>query len=187
MSYDKQTVNILVLELATMVVAVAIAFSATLLTVFDLRSIFSFVFATILVIWFWWGYVMDRLEFPPKGNRFPLMDVLVLVFISLIPFALRQAAVSPLSGTLAAILVAWALVIRRIRREYGGAASPERMHVLELEVDQRLVVAALLVVSALLGAVSDTAGVYTLIAAGGVAVFWNVAAIRSRREVNAGT
>jgi uncharacterized membrane protein len=181
LSYDRQTVNILILELATMVVAVAISFSATLLTVFDFRGILFFVFAMILVIWFWWGYVMDRLEFPPRSRRFPLMDVLVLVLISLIPFALRQTSISPLSATLAAILVAWALVIRGIRREYGGTAPSERMHTLELEVDQRLASAAVLVVSALAGAVSDTAGVYLLVAAGVVAVAWNVAASRSVR------
>jgi hypothetical protein len=178
LSYDKQTVNILVLELATMVVAVAIAFSATLLTVFDLRTILFFVFATILVIWFWWGYVMDRLEFPPRSKRFPFMDVLVLVLISLIPFALRQGSIAPLSGTLAAILVAWALVIRGIIRENGDTASPERAHLLELEVDHRLVSAGLLVVSALVGVVSDTLGVYLLVVAGGVAVAWNIAANR---------
>lgn len=181
MSYDKQTVNVLVLELATMVVAVAIAFSATLLTVFSFRTILFFVFATVLVIWFWWGYVMDRLEFPPRSQRFPLMDVLVLVLISLIPFALRQAGISPLSATLAAILIAWALVIRGIIHEYAPSANLDRMRVLELEVDQRLAAAAILIVSALVGVISDTLGVYLLVVSGVVAVGWNVAASRNFR------
>ena len=181
MSYDKQTVNVLVLELATMVVAVAIAFSATLLTEFSLRTILFFVFATVLVIWFWWGYVMDRLEFPPRSQRFPLMDVLVLVLISLIPFALRQTSIPPLSGTLAAILVAWALVIRGITREYSDSAPASRMHALEMEVDQRLATAALLIVSALVGVISDTVGVYLLVISGMVAVGWTVISGRNLR------
>ncbi|MCL4518025.1 MAG: hypothetical protein M1587_02380, partial [Thaumarchaeota archaeon] len=125
MSYDRQTVNILVLELATMVVAVAVAFGANFLSNFDLADVLYFIFATSVAIWFWWGYVMDRLEFPPKSQRFPLMDVVVLVLIALIPFALRQRNISALSGTLAAVLFAWALLIRRIIHENSDSISAE--------------------------------------------------------------
>ncbi len=181
MSYDRQTVNILVLELATMVVAVAVAFGANLLTTFDLSDILYFIFATSVAIWFWWGYVMDRLEFPPKSNRFPLIDVVVLIFIALIPFALRQRHVSVIAGTLAAVVLAWAFLMQRIVRENTGSVSEERIRRLRLEIFERITVGLLLVVSGLVGVANSPFGFFMLYFSGIVAIVWTVLANRRQR------
>lgn len=51
-SYDRQTLNVLVLELATIMVAITISFGATFLVSFSLDDILYFIFATGFVIWF---------------------------------------------------------------------------------------------------------------------------------------
>lgn len=183
MSYDRQTVNILVLELATMVVAVAVAFGANFLSNFDLADVLYFIFATSVAIWFWWGYVMDRLEFPPKSQRFPLMDVVVLVLIALIPFALRQRNISALSGTLAAVLFAWALLIRRIIHENSDSISADKIHQLELEVSQRVLVAIMLSIGVLSGLFIPILGLFILYFSGAIAIVWTVL---TRRRLESG-
>jgi hypothetical protein len=69
MSQDKQTGNLLILELASMVVAISLAFISTFVVSLDFNAILSFVFTNTIVIWFWWGYVMDRL-IPTKNHSF---------------------------------------------------------------------------------------------------------------------
>ena len=187
MSYDRQTVNILVLELATMVVAVAVAFGANFLATFDLSDVLYFIFATSVAIWFWWGYVMDRLEFPPKSQRFPLMDVVVLVLIALIPFALRQRNISALSGTLAAVLFAWALLIRRIIRENSDTISAEKVHQLNLEVSQRVLVAVLLSIGVISGLYIPVLGLLILYISGAIAIMWTVLTRRRLEGGKSGT
>jgi hypothetical protein len=187
LSYDRQTVNVLILELATMVVAIAIAFGANFLTTFFLSDILYFVFATSLVIWFWWGYVMDRLEFPPKSDRFPVLDVLVLILIALIPFALRQREISAISGTLAAVLFAWALLIRGIVRANADSLSAKRVKALRGESALRMGVGLMLVLDAVVGTIVPAAGVELLYLAGIVAVGWTALSRRSsRRESSRG-
>ena len=185
MSYEKQTVNLLILELATMVVAVAIAFGANFLTTFDLSDILFFIFATSVAIWFWWGYVMDRLEFPPRSQGFPFIDVIVLILIALIPFALHQGHIYVVSGTLAAILVAWALLIRSMIRENSDSPR-EKILRLRREVIQRFAIAALLVLDTFISFTEPELGfasLFLLYLSGAVAVVSN---ILIRRKSDAG-
>ncbi len=172
MSYDRQTVNVLVLELATMVVAIAIAFGASFLTTFQIDDVLYFVFATLFVLWFWWGYVMDRLEFPPLSKSFPFWDVLVLLLIAIIPFALRQREISAFAGTLAAMLFAWGLLIRGIIRENLGSLSAEQRQKLRLESRGRFVVGLILSLCASIGYALPLDGLILLFVAGLVAVAW---------------
>ncbi len=162
-----------------MVVAIAIAFGASFLTTFDFSDILYFIFATVFVIWFWWGYVMDRLEFPPKSQRFPFWDVLVLVLIAIIPFALRQREISAFSGTLAAMLFAWGLLINGIIRENSDTLPNERKRKLRLESLGRLVVGLILVLCATIGYLLPAGGFVLLFLAGIVAVAWTTLANRA--------
>lgn len=173
-AHDRQTQNVLVLELATMVVAIALALAANYLASFDLRTILGFIFATCIVIWFWWGYVMDRLAYPQRTGKFPLEDVFVLIFISLIPFALRQAQVYALSTTLAAVLLAWALMIYGIIREYSEKLGPEAHRKLSLEVEQRVIVGLLLVADAIIDLYHPAIGFILLFVPGVFAIVWSL-------------
>ena len=170
-----------------MIVAVAVAFGANFLSTFDLADVLYFIFATSVAIWFWWGYVMDRLEFPPKSQRFPLMDVVVLVLIALIPFALRQRNISALSGTLAAVLFAWALLIRRIIHEHSTSISADKVHQLKLEVSQRVLVAIMLSVGVLSGLFIPILGLFILYLSGAVAIAWTILTRRSHGSSTAVT
>lgn len=176
MAHDRQTQNVLVLELATMVVAIALALAANYLVVFDFRTILSFVFATGIVIWFWWGYVMDRLAYPQRSGKFPLEDVFVLIFISLIPFSLRQGEVYALSTTLAAVLLAWALMIYGIIRENRDKLLHEARRKLYLEVEQRVIVGLLLIADAIIDLVRPDVGFILLFVPGVFAIVWSLVA-----------
>lgn len=169
----------LVLELATMVVAIAIAFGASFLTTFDFSDILYFIFATVFVIWFWWEYVMDRLEYPPKSQRFPFWDVLVLVLIALIPFALRQREIAAISGTLAAMLFAWGFLIGGVVRENSETLPGDRRRKLRLESKGRFVVGLILALCAVIGYLLPAGGFILLLAAGIVAVSWTAFARRA--------
>jgi len=172
--HDKQTQNVLVLELATMVVAIALALAANYLASFTLGTILNFVFATAIVIWFWWGYVMDRLAYPQRTGKFPLEDVFVLIFISLIPFALRQGEVYALSITLAAVLFAWAFMIYGIKRENRDKLGHDAMRKLSLEIDQRAFVGLLLVVDAVIDLRRPDIGFILLFIPGVFAIVWSL-------------
>lgn len=157
-----------------MVVAIALAFSVNYLVSFDLRDVLNFIFAVCVVIWFWWGYVMDRLAYPPRSARFPLADVLVLIFISLIPFSLRQGEIYALSGTLAAALFAWALMINGIVRENRNTLDLLSRRKLQLEVEQRVIVGLLLVADAVIDLERPDIGFILLFVPGVFAVVWSV-------------
>lgn len=166
----------LVLELATMVVAIALAFSVNYLTSFDLRDILDFMLAVGIVVWFWWGYVMDRLAYPPRTGRFPLIDVFVLIFISLIPFSLRQSEVYALSATLATVLFAWAIMIYRIIQENKDRLDQTSRRKLTLEVEQRVIAGLLLVADALIDLKRPDIGFIALFVPGVFAIVWSVIA-----------
>lgn len=174
MAHDKQTQNVLVLELATMVVAIALALAADYLASFSLNTILNFIFATAIVIWFWWGYVMDRLAYPQRTGKFPLEDVLVLIFIALIPFALRQDEIYALSLTLAAVLLAWALMIYGIIRENGSSLARDARRKLSLEVEQRVIVGLLLVLDAAIDLKHPAIGFALLFIPGVFAIVWSL-------------
>lgn len=148
---DRQTINVLVLELATMVVAIALTFSASFLTVFRLEDVVIFVASSVVVIWFWWDYVMDRLRYPPLSTSFPYLDVLVLISISIIPFAVRENSIAYVSGVISFLLVVWALMMSRIVSERGSVMSTETASEIRDEVVQRASVGLLMIGVALLG------------------------------------
>jgi hypothetical protein len=149
---DRQTLNVLMLELATMVVAIALAFSANFLTAFDMNDLLMFVFTTAVVIWFWWDYIRDRLLYPPMTSNFPYLDVLVLILISLIPFALRQNNITYVSGVLSFLLIVWALMISRIMSESKAVLDVARNNQLRTEVVQRASVGFLLLADTVVSA-----------------------------------
>ncbi len=158
MEKDRNTVNVLVLELATMVVAIALAFNADTLvsTTLPLGKLIGFVVVNIIVIWFWWSYVMDRLEFPPKTDQFPVLDVLILVLISLIPFVLRLG-ISYISGLLSALMIIWAIMIRRIMLE-NVQLEQSKLAKLRREMYERIAVGIMLALSLALSLISDVVG-----------------------------
>ncbi|MDG6965413.1 MAG: hypothetical protein JRM75_01935 [Nitrososphaerota archaeon] len=148
MAQDRQTVNVLVLELATMVVAISLAFTTTFVATLDLYTVVSYIFTNIIVIWFWWGYVVDRLAYPPKTMNFPILDIFILILISLLPFALKLGGTSYIAGVVGMIIIVWAFLIRFILKEYGGEMAPERSRSLRAEVKQRLIIGPLFVIDA---------------------------------------
>ncbi|MEM0097895.1 MAG: hypothetical protein QXY52_06880 [Conexivisphaerales archaeon] len=159
MERDRNTVNVLVLELATMVVAIALAFNADTLvsTTLPLGRLIGFIVVNLVVIWFWWSYVMDRLEFPPKTDQFPLLDVLILVLISLIPFVLRLGNIAYISGLLSALMIIWAIMIREIIRENEQLEQVKKAK-LRREMYERVIVGAMLALSLVLSIISEVLG-----------------------------
>jgi uncharacterized membrane protein len=155
-------VNVLVLELATMVVAIALAFNADTLvsTTLPVGRLIGFIVVNLVVIWFWWSYVMDRLEFPPKTDQFPVLDVLILVLISLIPFVLRLGNIAYISGLLSALMIIWAIMIRGIIRENAQLEDVKEAK-LRREMYERVIVGVMLALSLFISVVSTTLG-YTL-------------------------
>ena len=134
-----------------MVVAIALTFSASFLTVFRLEDVVIFVASSVVVIWFWWDYVMDRLRYPPLSTSFPYLDVLVLISISIIPFAVRENSIAYVSGVISFLLVVWALMMSRIVSERGSVMSTETASEIRDEVVQRASVGLLMIGVALLG------------------------------------
>ena len=173
MSRDRQTANVLILELATMVVAISLAFTSTFISTFDLRSMLVFIFITIVVIWFWWDYVMDRLAFPPRTSRFPLLDILVLILISLIPFAIRQDEIYYLSGVLGALIIVWALLIRDIIKENRDLIEQRKKCEMDEEVKQRLVVGVAFILTTVLSIFYSFIGVEVFIFLVILIIAWN--------------
>ncbi len=161
MERDRNTINVLVLELATMVVAIALAFNADTLvsTTLPVGRLIGFIVVNIIVIWFWWSYVMDRLEFPPKTDQFPVLDVLILVLISLIPFVLR-IGISYISGLLSALMIIWAFMIKRIISENANIEQIKYAKLMR-EMHERIVVGLMLALTLILSIISDELG-YTL-------------------------
>lgn len=160
MEKDRNTVNVLVLELATMIVAIALAFNADTLvsTTLPVGRIIGFIIINLVVIWFWWSYVMDRLAFPPKTDRFPVLDVLILVLISLIPFVLRLANVFYVAGLLAVLMIIWAAMIRGIMKENSSTIDQVTVDRLRKEMNQRITVGVILLLSAVISFVSTVVG-----------------------------
>ncbi|MGC8557684.1 MAG: hypothetical protein ACP5NC_01655 [Nitrososphaeria archaeon] len=164
MERDRSTVNVLVLELATMIVAIALAFNADTLvsTTLPLERLIGFIIVNLVVIWFWWSYVMDRLEFPPKTDQFPVLDVLILVLISLIPFVLRLGNILYISGLLAVLMIIWATMIREIVKEN---AQIEQLKIAKLkrEMYERIVVGVIFVMSLIISFISIVIGYFLFI------------------------
>jgi hypothetical protein len=154
---DKLTGNLLVLELATMVIAIALAFNAESLVASDLASIIRFIVITALVVWFWWIYVADRLEFPPKTMAFPLIDVLILILIAIIPVIIRQG-ITAISVFFAVLLLLWGRLIKHMIFEYNESISDKRRRDLRREELLRYAFGTLLAVNAIVGIISPIDG-----------------------------
>ncbi len=171
MKEDQTTLNVLVLELATMIVAIALAFNADSLfsAPFFLGGLIGFIIITIIVIKFWWDYVMDRLEFPPKTNHFPVIDVLILILISLIPFVLRHG-LSYTLGLLAALMIAWAFMTKEIISENLENGN-QRIRELRIEMYERIGAGLILAVDSILIIINDILG-YSLFLAVLVIMFF---------------
>jgi membrane protein YdbS with pleckstrin-like domain len=138
---DLVTVNLLILELATMVVAIAMAFTAQLIS--QLRSItlyeiIEFFLITVIVIWFWWIYVMERLEYPPKSDVFPVYDVLILISISLIPLVYRNGGLRYLSALFSFMMLSWSFMIYHIIKEHSEDITKEEEKFLRTEAKLRI-------------------------------------------------
>ncbi|MGC8860328.1 MAG: hypothetical protein ACP5QH_03885 [Thermoplasmata archaeon] len=138
---DLVTVNLLILELATMVVAIALAFTAQLIS--QLRSItlyeiIEFFLITVIVIWFWWIYVMERLEYPPKSDVFPVYDVLILISISLIPLVYRNGGLRYLSALFSFMMLSWSFMIYHIIKEHSEDITKEEEKFLRTEAKLRI-------------------------------------------------
>lgn len=141
MEKDRSTVNVLVLELATMIVAIALAFNADTLTTTQFRvdALLRFIIVTMVVIWFWWNYVMDRLEFPPRTGSFPFLDVLILVLISLFPIVLRAGRFDYTAGLLAVLMIVWAAMLVEIVRENPEVDETRRKGLIREAYERALV------------------------------------------------
>ena len=165
-----------------MVVAIALAFSASFLTVFRLDIVVVFVFITSVVIWFWWDYIRDRLLYPPVTSNFPYLDVFVLILISLLPFALRQGSVAYISGVLAVLLLVWALMLSRVISERSGSLDGGTMVQLRREVVQRALMGILLIADSAVSFYYNLAGEAVLLVLLATVIAWNFVN-RGRKQV----
>ena len=147
---SRLTANMLVLELSTMIVAIALAFNAESLETSRLTwaSLVNFVIVNIVVIWFWWRYVVERLGNPPKRSEFPVLDVIILILISVLPVVLRTGDLTYIAGVLAAIAFSWSGMV------WGSLRDPtlpaEVRGDLRRETTARLAVGSLFAASAAL-------------------------------------
>ncbi|AFZ69949.1 hypothetical protein Calag_0163 [Caldisphaera lagunensis DSM 15908] len=149
MSEEKLTTNVLILELSTMIVAIALAFNSQSLNYYtiSLPAIIDYIIVNVLVIWFWWRYISDRFKYPIKTNNFPLYDVLLLIIISLLPEILRTQDIFYLTGTLAALAFLWALMLRRIIREYANTIDQQSLVSLRHQINIRSSMGLLFLIS----------------------------------------
>ncbi|MGC9071399.1 MAG: hypothetical protein ACP5HK_01685 [Acidilobus sp.] len=113
------TTNMLVLELSTMIVAIALAFNAQSLELSGINaySLLDFVVTNVVVVWFWWRYVVERLSYPPRTSEFPLPDIVVLLLISMLPVVFRAGNLEYLAGVMAGIAFTWAAMLRDTLRD----------------------------------------------------------------------
>jgi len=152
-SESRLTANMLILELSTMIVAIALAFNAESLEASRLTwaSLVNFVIVNIVVIWFWWRYVVERLGNPPRRSEFPVLDVIILILISVLPVVLRTGDLTYIAGVLAAIAFSWSGMVWGSLRDLTLPA--EVRGDLRREMTARLAVGSLFAASAALYAV----------------------------------
>jgi len=149
-SESRLTANMLILELSTMIVAIALAFNAQSLEASRLTwaSLVNFVVVNIVVIWFWWRYVVERLGNPPRRSEFPVLDVIILILISVLPVVLRTGNLTYIAGVLAAIAFSWSGMVWGSLRDLTLPA--EVRGDLRRETTARLAVGSLFAASAAL-------------------------------------
>ncbi|MGC9134884.1 MAG: hypothetical protein C0171_04480 [Caldisphaera sp.] len=155
MSEEKLTTNVLILELSTMIVAIALAFSAqSLSNSLTLFNIIEYIFVNIIVVWFWWRYIMDRFKYPVKRNTFPFYDVLLLIIISLLPEVLKVGEIFYLSGTLAALSFIWSLMLRSILNDYRSIFDEKSTKSIKERIILRIFLGLIFLISFIIGFVS---------------------------------
>jgi len=149
-SESRLTANMLVLELSTMIVAIALAFNAESLETSRVTwaSLVNFMIVNIVVIWFWWRYVVERLGNPPRRNEFPALDVIILILISVLPVVLRTGDLIYIAGVLAAIAFSWSGMVWESLRD--PTLPAEVRSDLRREMTARLAVGSLFAASAAL-------------------------------------
>ncbi len=113
------TANMLVLELSTMIVAIALAFNAQSLEASGITvySLADFIVTNVVVVWFWWRYVVERLSYPPRTSEFPFLDIVVLILISTLPVVFRTGSLTYLAGVMSAIAFTWAAMLLEVLRD----------------------------------------------------------------------
>jgi len=158
---DLITINVLILELATMIVAIALAFTAESLASLKIITFYvltEFIIITVVVIWFWWLYVMLRLKYPPLSDTFPIYDVLILVSISLFPFVYKLGGLTYLSILLSMMMLFWSTLLFQIIKEHKGNMVKEEITIIRTEAKLRLVVVVLSAITALVTFFSNLYG-----------------------------
>ncbi|MGC9210013.1 MAG: hypothetical protein ACP5FT_01935 [Acidilobus sp.] len=142
------TVNVLVMELSTMIVAIALAFNAQSLesSGITIYSLADFIVTNVIVVWFWWRYVVERLSYPPTTSEFPILDIIVLILISALPVMLRTGNLQYLAGVMAAIAFTWAGMLRSVLND--PRVTPEARAELRQEAVARASIGLLFAVSA---------------------------------------
>jgi len=111
-------------------------------------SLVNFVIVNIVVIWFWWRYVVERLGNPPRRSEFPVLDVIILILISVLPVVLRTGDLTYIAGVLAAIAFSWSGMVWGSLRDLTLPA--EVRGDLRREMTARLAVGSLFAASAAL-------------------------------------
>jgi len=169
-----QITNILIIELSTMIVAIALAFNAEYLNGLGIIKVVMFVMTNIIVIWFWWQYVMDRLRFPPKDIYFPILDVIVLVMISMIPFVIERETITFALGFFIVFLTSWTFLMRRIREDYKQQYYGSVYSDYNFEIIQRYSVVGLFIASYYTGMNSSEFAMLVLMVATIAMITWNL-------------
>ncbi len=172
-----QITNILIIELSTMIVAIALAFNAEYLNGLGIIKVVLFVMTNIIVIWFWWQYVVDRLRFPPKDIYFPILDVIVLVMISMIPFVIERETITFALGFFIVFLTAWTVLMRRIREDYKQQYFGSVYSDYNFEIIQRYSVVGLFVASYYTGMISSEIAMLVLMVCTIAMITWNLSPI----------
>lgn len=142
------TANMLVLELSTMIVAIALAFNAQSLEASGITvpSLVDFIVTNVVVVWFWWRYVVERLSYPPRTSEFPVLDIVVLLLISALPVVMRTGRLVYLAGLMSGIAFTWAAMLAGVLRD--PRVPPEARADLRQEAYARSAIGALFAVSA---------------------------------------
>lgn len=174
MPKGSQITNILIIELSTMIVAIALAFNAEYLNGLGMIKVIMFIMTNIIVIWFWWQYVMDRLRFPPKDTYFPILDVIVLIMISMIPFVIERETITFALGFFIVFLVAWTFLMRMIREEYRAQYFGSVYSDFNFEAIQRYSVVGLFMASYYTGMISSELPMLVLMVCTIAMITWNL-------------
>ena len=140
---DTYIEGVLIMELATMVVAIALAFLASSLSTYSsqaIQTIVEFVIISTVVVWFWWSYVVERIEYPFKTFKFPFYDVLILITISLIACVYKIGGIMYIAGLLSFLMFFWSLMLIGIKNEYIDSINEIERKIFNFEIRSRIII-----------------------------------------------